>query len=82
MSRAVKVNPLNDPFLISKGPKDLVFNTRKGKILYSEDSLKRLLNNDSLKYEKSMSSVVKEFMEQSSKSYYLIGKKSKMSKGK
>ncbi|CDW87897.1 UNKNOWN [Stylonychia lemnae] len=58
----------------------IVFNTKKGQILYTQDSLKRLLNNDSLKYERSMKAVVDEFMEFSSKSYYFISNRLKNTK--
>lgn len=39
----------------------LTLNTNKGKILYSEDSLRKLAQNDSLKYEHSLKAVLDEF---------------------
>lgn len=55
----------------------LVLKSKRGNILYSEDSFKRLLNNDTLKYEKNMKTVIDDFMNFSTKSYYFISNKLK-----
>jgi hypothetical protein len=53
-----------------------MFSTPKGPLLYSDESLKKLINNDSLRYE-SYNKLIKEYKNSSSKSVYLLNNKYK-----
>ena len=50
---------------------------KKGKMLYSQDSLKKLLENDTLKYEESMQAVFDEFQDYSLQTYFYISNRHK-----
>lgn len=52
------------------------FNTEKGPLLYSDDSLKRLAQNDSLRYQE-YDNLMNEYKNISSKSVFLLNSKYK-----
>ena len=52
------------------------FNTKKGPLLYSDDSLKKLAYNDSLRYD-TYNDLIKDFKNVSSKSVFLLNSKYK-----
>lgn len=54
----------------------MLFNTNKGPLLYSDDSIKRLAYNDSLRYD-SYNDLMKDFKNISSKSVFLLNAKYK-----
>lgn len=57
-------------------------NENPPQIYYTEDSVRQLIANDSLKYEKSKPALMKEFQELQAKSYYLINSKKRVGTAK